>query len=86
MAVAADKPIISGEPTGNGLHGIVPKEYVSAVKNGEFIDPKLYYFCTRPVFEVYDRRLDWLNEKVFVCCATRLPDQVILGYYTVETK
>lgn len=24
------------------------------------------------------------DEKVYVCCATRLPDQVILGYYTVE--
>lgn len=121
-------PILSGELTGDGLHGTVlpggvdsqvirpngvcelsarygvkmddgssffiqndgirtvPKEYVSAVKNGEFIDPKLYYFCTRPVFEVYDRRLDWLNERVFVCCAARLPDQVILGYYTVETE
>ena len=119
-------PILSGELTGEGLHGVilpggvdsqvirpsglcelsarygvrmddgssfyiqndgirtVPPEYVDAVKNGEFIDPDLYYFCTHPHFEVYDRRLDWLNEKIFVCCATRLPDQVILGYYTVE--
>ena len=116
-------PILSGELTGEGLHGTVlpggvdsqvirpngvcelsaryavkmddgssfyiqndgirtvPQEYVSAVKNGEFVDPGLYYFCTRPTFEVYDERL---NEKVYVCCATRLPDQVILGYYTVE--
>ena len=64
----------------------VPAEYVSAVKNGEFIDPDLYYFCTHPVFEVYDRRLDWLNEKVFICCARRLPDQVILDYFTVEKE
>ena len=121
-------PILSGELTGEGLHGTVlpggvdsqvirpngvcelsarygvrmddgssfyiqndglrtvPPEYVPAVKNGEFIDPDLYYFCTHPVFEVYDRRLDWLNEKLFVCCAPRLPDQVILGYYTVEAE
>ena len=121
-------PILSGELTGEGLHGTVlpggvdsqvirpngvcelsarygvrmddgssfyiqndgirtvPPEYVPAVKNGEFIDPDLYYFCTHPVFEVYDRRLDWLNEKLFICCAKRLPDQVILGYYTVEAE
>ena len=62
----------------------VPSEYREAVKRGEFIDPSLYYFCTRPTFEIYDQRLSWLYEKVYVCCATRLPDQVILGYYTVE--
>ena len=62
----------------------VPAEYVEAVKRGEFVDPKLYYFCTKPSFEIYDQRLSWLKEKLFVCCATRLPDQVILGYYTVE--
>lgn len=119
-------PILSGELTGEGLHGTVlpggvdsqvirpdgicelsarygvqmddgssfyiqndgirtvPAEYVEAVKRGEFIDPELYYFCTRPTFEIYDQRLRWLLEKVFVCCATRLPDQVILGYYTVS--
>lgn len=36
-------------------------------------------------FEVYGERLNWLNQKLFVCPATRLPDQVILGYYTAET-
>ena len=61
------------------LHGIDLR-----VKRGEFIDPSLYYFSTRPTFEIYDQRLSWLYEKVYVCCATRLPDQVILGYYTVE--
>ena len=119
-------PILSGELTGDGIHGTVlpggvdsqvirpdgtcelsarygvklddgssffiqndgirtvPSEYREAVKRGEFIDPSLYYFCTRPTFEIYDQRLSWLYEKVYVCCATRLPDQVILGYYTVE--
>ena len=119
-------PILSGELTGEGLHGTVlpggvdsqvirpdgicelsaryavrmdngasfyiqndgirtvPPAYVEAVKRGEFVDPSLYYFCTCPHFEVYDESLRWLYEKVFVCCATRLPDQVILGYYTVE--
>ncbi len=62
----------------------VPPQYVEAVKRGEFVDPSAYYFCTHPTFEIYDDRLSWLKEKLYVCCATRLPDQVILGYYTVE--
>lgn len=121
-------PIISGELTGEGLHGTVlpggvdsqvirpngvaelsarygvkmddgssfyienngirtvPEEYVPAVKRGEFVDPKLYYFCSRPSFEIYDERLRWLNEKIFVCHASRLPDQVILDFYTIEAE
>jgi hypothetical protein len=68
----------------NGIR-TVPAEYTAEVLQGKFIDPSLYYFCTKPSFEIYDDRLDWLNRKLFICCAVRLPDQVILGYYTVET-
>ena len=67
----------------NGIR-TVPQAYVSAVLRGEFIDPSLYYFCTTPTFEIYDERLSWLKQKLFICKATRLPDMVILGYYTVE--
>ncbi len=67
----------------NGIR-TVPEEYVPAVLRGEFIDPSLYYFCTTPTFEIYDKRLHWLKQKLFICAATRLPDMVILGYYTVE--
>ena len=62
----------------------VPKEYVQTVVNGGFVDPSLYYFCTAPQFEVYDERVSWLRDKLYICSATRLPDMVILGYYTVE--
>ena len=62
----------------------VPAEYVQTVLAGGFVDPSLSYFCTVPQFEVYDRRLEWLKQRLFVCSATRLPDAVILGYYTVE--
>ena len=62
----------------------VPDEYVDAVKRGEFVDPDLYYFCTTPHFEVFDRKLDWLVQKVFVCSARRLPDKVLIEYYSVE--
>ena len=67
----------------NGIR-TVPKECVETVLRGGFIDPDLYYFCTKPEFEIYDERLQWLNERLFICCATRLPDAVILSYYTVE--
>lgn len=62
----------------------VPEEYVPQVLAGGFVDPSLYYFCTVPQFEVYDSRLNWLKQRLFICSATRLPDAVILGYYTVE--
>lgn len=62
----------------------VPKEYVDIVKKGEFVDPSLYYFCTTPIFEVYDEELRWLNETAFICKATRLTDSVILKFYKVK--
>ena len=62
----------------------VPKEYVETVLAGGFVDPDLYYFCTTPTFEIYDERVSWLRDKLYICSATRLPDMVILGYYTVE--
>lgn len=119
-------PILSGELTGDGLHGVVlpggvdsqvirpsgvcelsarygvrmddgssfyienngirtvPQEYVSTVLQGGFIDPKLYYFCTTPAFEVYSPGLCWLTERIFVCSATRMPDSVHLDYYSIE--
>lgn len=67
----------------NGIR-TVPDEYVEKVKNGEFIDPSLYYFCTTPHFEVFGEQLDWMRKKIFLCKATRLPDQVLLDYFVIE--
>jgi len=67
----------------NGIR-TVPEEYVDIVKSGGFIDPELYYFCTRPVMEVYDERLGWLTKQMFICCALRTPEQVFLDYYSVD--
>lgn len=69
----------------NGIR-TVPEEYVPVVLQGGFVDPELYYFCTKPVFEIYDARLSWLCDKVFLCTATRLPDSVHLDYFSVETN
>lgn len=67
----------------NGLR-TVPDAYVEKVCNGEFIDPSLYYFATKPTFEVYDVSLNWLEKQLFICKATRLPDQVVLNYYIID--
>lgn len=62
----------------------VPKEYARDVFDGKFVDPDLYYFCTTPRFEVFSGELHWLTERVFICSAKRLPDAVLIDYYSVE--
>ena len=67
----------------NGIR-TVPEAYVSQVLSGGFVSPELYYFATRPDFEVYDRSLKWLEDHVFVCKAARTPDEVVINYYVIE--
>lgn len=67
----------------NGIR-TVPKEYVSQVLAGKFIDPSLYYFATTPRFEVYDRTLEWMEKHIFVCKAVRTQTEVNLIYYIIE--
>ena len=67
----------------NGIR-TVPDAYVETVKNGGFVDPSLYYFATKPTFEVFDRSLEWMEKHIFICKATRKPDAVILSYYVIE--
>ena len=56
-------------------------EYIEKVKNGEFINPDLYYFKTTPKFEVYSSKYKWLTTSLFVCSAKRLPYKVLLTFY-----
>lgn len=62
----------------------VPAELAETVKSGGAVDPKQFYYVTTPKFEVYDESLLWMTKKIFVCDGTRLPDAVLLTYYTVE--
>ena len=62
----------------------VPPEYAEDVKNGRPVDPKLFYYVTTPKVEVYDESLAWMTRTIFVCEGTRLPDAVLLTYYSVE--
>lgn len=67
----------------NGIR-TVPSEYIEQVKRGEFVNPDVYYFCTKPQFELFGASIQWMKEKIFICKAKRLPGQVILEYYVIE--
>lgn len=66
----------------NGIR-TVPAEYVEDVKLGKFVDPNVYYFRTIPSFETYNEKYKWMMNHVFVCYATRLPENVLLKFYKV---
>lgn len=66
----------------NGIR-TVPKEYVEDVKQGKFVDPKVYYFRTVPTFETYDEKYKWMMNSIFVCYATRLPETVLIKFYKI---
>jgi len=61
----------------NGIR-TVPVEYIEDVKAGKFVDPNVYYFRTIPSFETYNEKYKWMMNHVFVCYATRLPENVLL--------
>lgn len=67
----------------NGVR-TVPTEYVEDVKTGKFVDPNVYYFRTIPTFETYDAKYKWMMNCIFVCYATRLPENVLLKFYKVN--
>jgi hypothetical protein len=66
----------------NGIR-TVPDEYVKDVLAGKFVDPSVYYFRTIPTFETYDEKYKWMMDRIFVCYAARLPENVLLKFYEV---
>lgn len=66
----------------NGMR-TVPEEYAKDVVAGKFVDPGVYYFRTIPTFETYDEKYKWMMDRIFVCYATRLPENVLLKFYEV---
>jgi hypothetical protein len=66
----------------NGIR-TVPEEYVDDVKAGKFVDSGVYYFRTIPTFETYCEKYKWMMNCIFVCYATRLPENVILKFFKV---
>lgn len=66
----------------NGIR-TVPKEYEKDVLEGKFVDQDAYYFRTVPTFETYNEKYKWLMNTIFVCYASRLPNDVLLKFYKV---
>ncbi|WP_380178865.1 DUF3237 family protein [Kalamiella sp. sgz302252] len=54
--------------------------------NMQFFDaipPQALYFRTVPQFEVYDPRLAWLKESIFISTGERTPHGVTIDFYRV---
>ena len=66
----------------NGIR-TVPTEYVEDVKAGKFIQASAYYFRTVPTFETYNEKYKWMMNSIFICYATRLPENVLLKFYKI---
>ena len=62
-------------------HG--PDEVIQRLRDGEAVDPKLYYMRTTPWFETGDARYAWLNRIVCVATGARRAAAVELDVFEV---
>lgn len=60
-----------------------PPEVIQRLSGSEVVNPKEYYFRTRPEFQAPLGRYDWLNLHVFVATAARYASSVSLEIYRV---
>ena len=60
-----------------------PVELLQKLKRGEPVDPELIYFRTAPKFETGAEKYRWLMEHIFVACAARHPDRVVIDVHMV---
>lgn len=60
-------------------HG--PPDAMQRLRNGEHVDPSLFYFRTTPRFETSASEYQWLTKHIFVGTAVRLPDSVAISFY-----
>ncbi|ANF96115.1 DUF3237 domain-containing protein [Paenibacillus bovis] len=66
----------------NGIRQ-VSEPYREQAAAGEIIAPEHVYFRTVPVFETSSPRYSWLQDRICIGAATRLPDAVLLDIYEV---
>ena len=57
---------------------------IEKLRIGEPVPQDSYYFRTQPRFRVSDGPHQWLERQVFVARGVRLPDRVIIDFYSVE--
>ena len=66
----------------NGIRHAAPA-IMKRLAEGDAVDPKDYYFRTRPEFSAPAGRYDWLNTHVFIATAEREAARVLLEVYRV---
>ncbi|MDQ0457821.1 DUF3237 domain-containing protein [Rhizobium paknamense] len=77
---ADDGTVISIENT--GVRSASPV-VTDRINRGEAVGPDDYYFRTTPRFTVEDGVHGWLARSLFIARAIRMPDHVIVDFYTV---
>lgn len=60
-----------------------PPEVTARLLRGEPVDPAQVYFRCQPSFETSAPALSWINDHLFVGSGVRLPDAVLLSFYSV---
>jgi len=60
-----------------------PVDLLQKLKRGEVVDPKLIYFRTVPKFETGSEKYRWLMQHIFVACAARHADRVVIDVHMV---
>jgi hypothetical protein len=61
-----------------------PVEAMRRLAAGEVVDPGEYYFRTSPQFQTGALKYAWLTRKLFIGMGERLPDQVVIRFWSVE--
>ena len=63
---------------------VASAEVTEQLARGERVDPAAYYFRTTPVFDPPPGAHAWLRSKTFVGRGVRMPDHVVMDFYTVN--
>lgn len=69
-------PIAGGKITG--------PDVTDKIARGIAVPPDSYYFRTSTTFDAPPGQYSWLRERVFVARGIRMPDHVVIDFYTVE--
>ena len=71
-----------------GIHNqgvrVATPEVTDRIAHGEKVDPGSYYFRSAATFDPPPGPHGWLRTRTFVGRGIRLPDRVIIDFYTVE--
>ena len=60
-----------------------PPEVMARIIGGEIVDPGEYYFRTLVTLETGSPEHDWVNHRLFIAVAARLPDAVLIDLHEI---